>query len=333
MYATVLLSQGRAAQAVQWCTEAIECARAADDRGLLASAYDTMDWANMSMGKPTGEYWGDALAIYEEQEDRAGESRILLNLGAGLFYQGRWEEALASYERARDGRLRVGDPVMATLAADNAAEILVERGRYDEAEEILRESVRVWRAAENRYMLGNCLEFLSRVTSRTGRVDEALEQLADASAAFTAVGAKEDLARAEARVAECYLLMGDAEASLTQVAGAQREAGDDDSFNCVAPGQDSGLRARAARRSFRRRARQWRRARASLAARGEDYELALSLIGIARLSHMSGGGGRRARPRRERDPRAPRRDRRAGCPTSLGLKSRTAGPEGPPSSA
>ena len=286
MYATVLLSQGRAAQAVQWCTEAIEYARSADDRGLLASAYDTLDWANLTLGKPTGEYWADALAIYEEQGDHAGESRILLNLGAGLFYQGRWEEALLSYERARDGRLRVGDPVMATLAADNMAEILCERGRYGEAEAILRESVRVWRAAENRYMLGNCLEFLSRVTSRTGRVDEALGQLADARAMFAEVGARDDLARAEARAAECYLLVGDPAASLELVAKAQGDADEDDitasllrrirGFALAQQGDVAG--ACAAMEESARVAR----------ARGEDYELALSLIGIARLSHLDG---------------------------------------------
>ena len=107
-------------------------------------------------------------------------SGILLNMGAGLFYQGRWDEALASYERARDGRLRVGDPVMAALAADNIAEILCERGQLDDAMELLRSSLPLWRASENRWMLGNCLEFLARVTSRSGRMDEALEFLAEA---------------------------------------------------------------------------------------------------------------------------------------------------------
>ncbi len=154
----------------------------------LARAYDSLDWSNLSLGRPTGDYWGLALEIYEELDDVGGQSGILLNLGAGLFYEGKWDDALASYERARDGRLKVGDPVMAALAADNIAEIECERGRFGEAEELLRDSLRLWRASENRYMLGNCLEFLARVTSRTGRTQEALELLTEAQAALHSGG-------------------------------------------------------------------------------------------------------------------------------------------------
>ena len=114
----------------------------------------------------------------------------------------------------------MGDPVMAALAADNIAEIFCERGWLNEAKLLLRDSIRLWKASGNRFMLGSCLEFLSRVTSRSGRVDEALEQLGEAHEAFTAVGAREDALRADARVAECLLLKRDAEEALDRARAA-----------------------------------------------------------------------------------------------------------------
>ena len=137
-----------------------------------------------------------------------------MNLGAGLFHEGEWDEALVSYQRAREGRLTVGDPVVAALAADNTAEIYCERGYYEEAEQLLRESLRVWRASGYRFMLGSCLEFLARVASRTGRVEEAVAMLLEARASFEEVGAREDVLRADARVAECHVLAGDSRAAL-----------------------------------------------------------------------------------------------------------------------
>ena len=212
-YATVLLAQGRPALAVRGPIGPRGGAAAGNQDGAGAGVR-LPGLVESVAGRPAGDYWGLALDIYEELDDVGGQSGIHLNLGAGLFYEGRWDEALASYERARDGRLKVGDPVMAALAADNIAEIECERGRLGEAEELLRDSMRLWRASGNRYMLGNCLEFLARVTSRTGRTQEALELLTEAQDAFTAVGAREDLLRAEARVAECRVLMGEADAAL-----------------------------------------------------------------------------------------------------------------------
>ena len=105
-YATVLLAEGRPAQALPWADQAVAEATEAGDRVALASAYDFIHRSNLSLGRPAGEYWRLALAIFEELGDIGRASGILLNLGAGLFYEGRWEEALEAYERARIGRCR-----------------------------------------------------------------------------------------------------------------------------------------------------------------------------------------------------------------------------------
>ncbi len=282
-YATVLLAQGRPAQALPWANQAADEARAAGDRVALARAYDSLDWSNLSLGRATGEYWRLALEIYEELGDVGGQSGILLNLGAGLFYEGRWDDALVSYERARDGRLQVGDPVMAALAADNIAEIQLERGRFDEAEGLLRESLRLWRASGNRFMLGSCLEYLARVTSRTGRIQEALDLLAEARDAFAEVGAKEDVLRADARVAECLVLMGDADAALALATEALERGSTGEGGMTISLLSRVRGYAIAQRKQLEEAKLAFERSLESARARGDDYEVALSLVALARL--------------------------------------------------
>jgi class 3 adenylate cyclase/tetratricopeptide (TPR) repeat protein len=287
-YATVLLAEGRPAPAVRWANRAVEEARVAGDKAALARAYDSVDWSNLSLGRPSGDQWRLALEIYDELGDVGGASGILLNLGAGLFYEGRWDEALDSYQRARDGRLAVGDPVMAALAADNVAEILCERGRLDEADVLLRDSMRLWKASGNRFMLGSCLEFLSRVTSRIGRVDEALEMLAEAREAFTAVGAREDALRADARVAECMLLQRDAEGALERARAAIQRgtaAGEGGMIMPLLMRTEGYALAQleelaGARQAFDGSLNEAR-------SRRDDYEAALSLIALGRLGEVT----------------------------------------------
>ena len=286
--ATILLAQGRTARSVEWAERAVEAAQAAEDPVALARAYDSLDWANVSLGRPSGAYWSQALQIYREAGDLGGESGILLNLGFGSFYEGRWEEALASYEGAKEGRLKVGDPVMAALAADNIAEILCEQGYFDEAETSLRESLRVWRASGNRVMLANCLEVLSRVTSRTGRFEEALTQLEESRAGFAEAGAREEVARADARVAECHVLMEDAKTAL-DLATTALEASTSSGEGGMSVSLLERIRGYASAQLG-----EMDEARADLESslkvardRGEEYDVALSLMALARLDGLA----------------------------------------------
>jgi class 3 adenylate cyclase/tetratricopeptide (TPR) repeat protein len=289
-YATVLLAQGRPAPAAKWAERAVAEAQAAGDMRALARAYDSQDWSNLSLGRGSGACWSEALEIYEALGDVGGASGILLNLGAGLFYEGRWDEALDSYQRAREGRIAVGDPVMAALAADNTSEILCERGFYAEAEGLLRESVRLWKASSNRFMLGSCLEFLSRVKSRTGRVDEALEMLGEANAAFTAVGAREDALRADARVAECMLLRRDAKEALEFARNAVERgtaAGEGGIIMPLLLRTEGYALAQLGNLEGAKAA--FEKSLADARSRKDDYETALSLIALGRLGTLTGG--------------------------------------------
>ena len=69
------------------------------------------------------------------------------NLGVDDLYDGKWSEAAEHWERCRDVRQRGGDFVGIADVSHNLGEMRSDQGRFDEAERLLREARRIWRAA------------------------------------------------------------------------------------------------------------------------------------------------------------------------------------------
>jgi class 3 adenylate cyclase/tetratricopeptide (TPR) repeat protein len=221
-YAMLLQAEGRSRAAIDWAERAIGQAESIGDRKALGLAYSVLDWAKLTLGESTGgRFWRQALELAEETGDLERQAHVLNSLGYAAFYEGRWDDAMGYYDRARATFEKIGDLVTAEAVAGNIAEILAERGRYDEADAVLRHSLRVWRASEYRYFLAGCLSDLGRVSARTGRFDEALEMLEEALALFTDVGAEEEVVDVVARTAECRMLMGDGQGALRLVDDAR----------------------------------------------------------------------------------------------------------------
>ena len=214
-YATVLQAEGRSRAAIAWAERGIELAQAIGAQKALGLAYNVLDWAKHTIGEPTGGvYWRRSLAIAEEIGNLERQAEVTNSIGYAAFYEGRWDEALAFYERSRELFATIGDPVSAEVGAGNIAEILAERGRLEEADGILRDSLRVWRASEYRYFLAGCLSDLGRVAARTGRFDEAIAMLDEARTLLSDVGAEGELIDVLVRTAECRVLMGDGASAL-----------------------------------------------------------------------------------------------------------------------
>ncbi len=289
-YAAVLLAQGRLNDATRWARRAIEEAEAADAGEALAEALNILGAADVFFGRPEGEErWRRAEQIYREQGDLPGQATLEANLGALAYFAGRWDDALELYDRAREARLRSGDPVNAAGCSMNTAEVLVEQGRSAEAESILSDVSRVYLAAGDRYDLGICLAFRGRAALRAGRVDDALSLLEAARAEFEFVGAHGDVLEVDARVAECLLFTGEPARALSAAselsARAQAEGGVAvltpqlervRGYALVQLGDGSG-----ARDAFER-------SLAAARARGADYEAALTLQALIRLGLFGG---------------------------------------------
>ena len=208
-YATWLVAAGRWLDAIAWAHRAAAQAAAVGAKESEARAYNVLDLAGVGMGEYSGgEYWRRALVIFEDLGDLVGQSTVLSNLVVGSHYEGRWSDALEYVRRTSEVSARAGDVVGETLAADNGAQFLSDRGQYAEAESVLRASTRVWRAIGYREFLGLCLNLLGRNCARTGRFDEALALLLEARGELEFVGAAAEVLDTDAKIAECHALRG-----------------------------------------------------------------------------------------------------------------------------
>ena len=96
-----------------------------------------------------------------------------LNLGVQAYSDGRWNEAVDWYRRARADCLDAGDRPRAALAGANLGELLVSQGAFDEAETVLTEARHVLRAAGRTPFALFAETQLARLSVARGFPDEA----------------------------------------------------------------------------------------------------------------------------------------------------------------
>lgn len=209
-YGAVRLRQGRYKDGLRRLQEAATEAEAIGADDVLAHAYYLLDWALTDLGRAAEaqRYRELALPIYERLGDLSGQANVLNNLGIDAYYEGRWDEALALYERSRRARERSGDVVQLGLAANNIGEILSDQGALAGAETLFRDALRVWRGSNFRIGDGVATSNLGRVATRSGRYDEARALFAEAARIFDSIGAASFRADVDAREAERLLFAG-----------------------------------------------------------------------------------------------------------------------------
>ena len=157
------LHGGKHRQALPLLEQAVREAERAGDRATLAHAYYLLDWAHTDLGNPEAQRYRDlALPIFEDLGDFDKQGRVLTNLGVNAYHEGRWDEALELYERARAASEQAGDEIGASFNLNNVAEIRLEQGRVDEAELLLREVLATWRASGFAFGIGVALRNLGR---------------------------------------------------------------------------------------------------------------------------------------------------------------------------
>jgi class 3 adenylate cyclase/tetratricopeptide (TPR) repeat protein len=227
-YAMLLQAEGRTTEALEWADKAKSEAEAAEDPEALADAYFVMGWAYGDRARQGGAPPAEdgavsvmlrSLEAYQGAGNVVREAEVLGTLGVICQWEGRWDEALAYYERGRSAALKIGSAVNAAVTRVNIAEILVDRGEWAEAEAVLLETLPLWKASQYHYFLGLCMLFLGRVSLRTGRMDEALARLEEAKANYLKVGAEKEIPAVNARIAECQIAMGKPEAALEMASG------------------------------------------------------------------------------------------------------------------
>jgi class 3 adenylate cyclase/tetratricopeptide (TPR) repeat protein len=287
-HAVVLQVKGRHRDALRWAKRAMKAAEVADDPDALGQACHVMGWAFSVLGKEGArQFYHRSLEAYQRSGNLVRQAGILSNLGAVCQIEGRWDEALSYYERGRDESLKIGSTINAGVARVNIAEILIDRGELAEAEELLLETLPLWKASRHRYFLGYCLSCLGRASLRAGRFDEALKRLEEARAIFVHVGTESEVPPIDARIAECRVRMGDLDAALAMVDGLLSRAGSSNAVATVTP-----LLKRVRAQALLQRgdlcgSRQ--ELEAGLAAargRKDPLEIALTLLSLIEIDHL-----------------------------------------------
>ena len=256
-----------------------------------------LDWAYMELGRS-----GDAvslplaLRIYEQLGDLAHQAVVRELMGAFAYYQGRWETAVDLYQRARDDFEAVGALVLRASDTFNIGEIRCDQGRLDEAEPLLDDALRVWKAAGWAAKVAIAERQLGSVAFRGSRFADALRLFESARATFAEVGAQQELVDTDGRIAECLLADGDSRGL---------ELAEDALARCRSLGEQSVLMPAILRVAGYARLRSDDHTGAAAAfqeslrvARDQaaQYQVALTLDALARLE-----GGRPAFHEAERD--------------------------------
>ena len=105
------------------------------------------------------------------------EANVRGNLGCADFVVGKWDEALDWFRSQREICLRAGNVAAAAAAASNIGEILVKRRQFDEAEPILRDTIRVMRASEFNDGAAYAEIQLARMLIELGKTEDAEQMM------------------------------------------------------------------------------------------------------------------------------------------------------------
>ena len=200
--------QGRYGEAAAAARAAVEAAQAGHSEADLAHAYFLLDAALTDLHDPAALAVRElALPIYQRIGDLVGEADVHNNVGIDAYYEGRLDDALASYERSLDCRRRAGDLVGAATCENNIGEVLSDLGRFDEARTKFDEALAVWTHADFSVGVALASSNLARVALRQGDAKRARPLLDAAEETFIRIQA--DALVFETRVRRVELLVID----------------------------------------------------------------------------------------------------------------------------
>jgi tetratricopeptide (TPR) repeat protein len=206
--AAIMYNVGRISEAAALARDVIPQAESIGADHVLGNAHNVLGNALSWQGRPgSDDAFRDALAIYEREGFLPGQAMVYLNLGASAYWEGRWIDAAELYQRALDLHTRTSNPVEAAFAAVNIAEVYLEQGKLDEAEELLRGASRELRSSGEYQGLAGSLGFLGRVEARAGRLAEAEDLLRQAREAYEYAGMKAGMLEVDAREVERLVLL------------------------------------------------------------------------------------------------------------------------------
>jgi len=161
----------------------------------------------------------ESLEIFRALGDRHGEALALMNLGNVYTQQGRWEEAIANYEKALE-IFRVGDRHGEAQTLANLGSVYRLQGRWEEAIANYEKALETFRALGDRHGEGQALGNMANVYAQQGELEKALETATQALRIFEELKAYPDLVTCHRQIASLSLQAGDLPTSFSHLAQA-----------------------------------------------------------------------------------------------------------------
>jgi len=219
--AGIRLRQARWADARTLAAEAAELleGRPGADPRVLADAYRYQDIAASELeGDAAMTHLQQALELYDAAGDELSKSKVLSLLGVRSYYRGDWVSAAALYGQAREAAEAAGDVVGAAIEAANAAEVLIDQGRVEEAAPLVRTALRVFTASGSPYLVAFITGFRGRGELRSGDFHTARERFTEAAEQFGALDEVDAQADVLVRRIEADLELADLDSARAEVA-------------------------------------------------------------------------------------------------------------------
>jgi class 3 adenylate cyclase/tetratricopeptide (TPR) repeat protein len=216
--AQVRTRQSRSDQARRVGLAAAQLAEQCGERAALALAYNSLFIAEMQLGREevAATYARRAYELYEALDDLEGQATVANNLGAIAYYDNRWDETLEWYGQAAERNRELGMVLAAGINEANAGEVLVNQGRLDEAEPVLRRAVRVLRASDSAETPFAEMH-LARLLTARGDVDVAEELLRAVVEQCRTIGGASSAYEATIHLADCLIRAGRPQDALTEL--------------------------------------------------------------------------------------------------------------------
>ena len=209
-YGSTLCAQGRYKESIGWSRRALEEAEGSGDKDAMAHAYYLLDLAEVSTGWSDGQLSVQALELYRELGNRTKQADVMNNLGGYAYWAGRWDDARSWWEQARAVYLETGNVVDAGFATANLGEILLAQGDLAEAQTMLREALRGFRASGVRSQIAFVQNLLAAAAARAHRFEEAEVLFNEVSALSKKMGDAARITEVKALTAESLMLQGKA---------------------------------------------------------------------------------------------------------------------------
>lgn len=230
--ARVRMDQERPKEARQWALRVVDQARLLEDHESLVGALIALDYADEQAGAAgVGERHREALQICIDHGLRHQESLVRRNLGFLAYYAGQWTEAADWYVSSREQALEAGSAFKAAETDVNLAELLVNQGRTEEAEDILTGALRVLRASGAAQYLAEGHLQLARVHLSRGDLHGARDRAQESGSMFEELGNVSSALEAALVRAEAVSRGGAPAEALAIIAAAERKAHVDAAFS------------------------------------------------------------------------------------------------------